>query len=226
SRNKLEALEAQINALQQELRDLKGKVHKTGQTAQKAYAANPPPPKAAPPAPTAPTAVAKMTPANRPSVCAIEGIPEVWTKTGTPYIDNLNCIAITSRLHVDVGGYGYHPNTGPLTVPAGVPFTVPQDLDSGINARPPRIGVIGTFMADWVYSLIYDMGGSSDGFGNSAIGCAGASGCRIGLLPGGITSGIQTAYLSYQGIKGVAIEGGYSNTFFTLDQPTGTNDIM
>jgi phosphate-selective porin OprO/OprP len=54
------------------------------------------------------------------------------------------------------------------------------------------------------------------------------------LLPGGITSGIQTAYLSYQGWKGnynghpwnVAIEGGYSNTFFTLDQATGTNDIM
>src|SRR5215468_8811810 len=45
SRNKLETLEAQINALQQELRDLKGKVNKAEQTAQKAYAANPPPPK-------------------------------------------------------------------------------------------------------------------------------------------------------------------------------------
>ena len=82
SREKVDALEAQINALQQELRDLKGKVNKTEQTAQKAYAANPPPPKAAPRAPTAPTAVAKMTASNRPSVCAIEGIPGVWTKTG------------------------------------------------------------------------------------------------------------------------------------------------
>ena len=98
---------------------------------------------------------------------------------------------------------------------------MPQNLDSGINARRARIGVIGTFMVDWVYSLIYDMGGSSDGFSSSTIGCAGATGSRIALLPGGITSGIQTAYLSYQGIKGVAIEGGYSNTFFTLDQPTG-----
>ena len=112
SRDEMDALKAQINALQQEVRELRGKVNKAEQTAQKAYAANPPPPKAAPPAPTAPTAVAKMTPSNRPSVCAIEGIAEVWTKTGTPYIDNLNCIVITSRLHVDVGGYDYRPNIG------------------------------------------------------------------------------------------------------------------
>ena len=175
-----------------------------------------------------------MTPSNRPSVCAIEGIPGVWTKTGVQYIDNLNCIALTSRLHVDVGGYDYRPNVLFDPHHPTIPWTVPQNLDSGINARRARIGVIGTFMADLVYSLIYDMGGSSDGFGNSATGCvvsgAGSATCRIGLLPGGITSGIQTAYLSYQGFKGpswnVAIEGGYSNTFFTLDQPTGTNDIM
>ena len=135
---------------------------------------------------------------------------------------------------MDVGGYDYRPNVLFDPHHPTIPWTVPQNLDSGINARRARIGVIGTFMADWVYSLIYDMGGSSDGFGNSATGCvvsgAGSATCRIGLLPGGITSGIQTAYLSYQGFKGpswnVAIEGGYSNTFFTLDQATGTNDIM
>jgi phosphate-selective porin OprO/OprP len=70
---------------------------------------------------------------------------------------------------------------------------VPQELDSGVNARRARFGVIGTFQSDWVYSLIYDLGGSSDGFSSSTIGCAGATGCRIALLPGGITSGIQTA---------------------------------
>jgi phosphate-selective porin OprO/OprP len=54
------------------------------------------------------------------------------------------------------------------------------------------------------------------------------------LLPGGIASGIQTAYLSYQGWKGnynghpwnVAIEGGYSDTFFSLDEATSSNDLM
>jgi len=67
SRDKVDALEAQINALQQELRDLKGKVNKAEQTAQKAYAANPPSPKSPSPAPTAPTAVAQND-AGEPAV--------------------------------------------------------------------------------------------------------------------------------------------------------------
>src|SRR5262249_19079742 len=59
---------------------------------------------------------------------------------------------------------------------------------------------------------------------------AGAT-CTIGLLPGGIFSGIQTAYLSYQGFKGgnnwnAAIEGGYSDTFFGIEEATSSNDIM
>jgi hypothetical protein len=67
SRDRVDALEAQINALQQELRDLKGKVNKAEQTAQKAYAANPPSPKSPSPAPTAPTAVAQND-AGEPAV--------------------------------------------------------------------------------------------------------------------------------------------------------------
>ena len=85
-----------------------------------------------------------MSPGNRPSIC-------------TP--DGLNCIAFTSRLHFDAGGYGYDPNTA---------STVPQHLDLGLNARRARIGVLGTFMGDWSYALIYDFGGSSDGFGGLA----------------------------------------------------------
>jgi phosphate-selective porin OprO/OprP len=83
-----------------------------------------------------------------------------------PYIDNLNCIALTSRLHVDVGGYDYRPTPFNPLHPS-IPWTVPQNLDDGINARRARIGVIGTFQGDWVYSLIFDLGGSSDGFGSS-----------------------------------------------------------
>jgi phosphate-selective porin OprO and OprP len=45
-------------------------------------------------------------------------------------------------------------------------------------------------MGDWNYGLVYDFGGSSDGFGGTA----------PGSLPGGGTSGIQNAYLSYQSI--------------------------
>jgi phosphate-selective porin OprO/OprP len=142
-----------------------------------------------------------MSAGFRPAICSTDG---------------LNCIAITSRLHFDVGGYDYRPNTT---------ATSPQHLDDGVNARRARLGVLGTFMGDWNYGLIFDFGGSSDGFGGTA-GCTGAAGCRVGLLPGGITSAIQSAYLSYQGIKGLAIEGGYMDSLYTLDEATSSNDIL
>ena len=55
-------------------------------------------------------------PNNRPTICTA---------------DQANCVAITSRLHYDVGGYDYRPNTA---------ATVPQKLDSGQNVRRARIG--------------------------------------------------------------------------------------
>jgi phosphate-selective porin OprO/OprP len=196
SKDKLDALEDQIAALQREIKALKGKVNTTEKTAEKAYAASTPTAKAPPPAPSA---VVKMSAGNRPSIC-------------TP--DGLNCIAITSRLHLDVGGYSYDPNTA---------LTSPQHLDAGVNARRARIGVLGTFMGDWNYGLVYDFGGSSDGFGGTV---ASNNGTTTGLLPGGITSGIENAYLSYQGIKGLAIEGGYMDVPYTLDEATSSNDIL
>ena len=36
-----------------------------------------------------------------------------------------------------------------------------QDLNSGVNARRARIGVVGKFAGDWNYSLIFDFGGST-----------------------------------------------------------------
>jgi phosphate-selective porin OprO/OprP len=109
---------------------------------------------------------------------------------------------LTSRLHFDVGGYSYHPNTL---------ATVPQNLDNGFNARRARIGVLGTFMGDWNYALVYDFGGSEDGFPPVA---------------GAPTSGIENAYLSYTGFKPFAIEGGYMDLPYTLDEATSSNDIM
>lgn len=195
SPEQIEKMQAQIQALQQQLQSMKKKVD----TAEKAYAAAPVLAKA--PAP-APTAVVKMSPGNRPSIC-------------TP--DGLNCIAITSRLHLDVGGYSFDPNTA-----AG-----PQHLDSGVNARRARIGVLGTFLGDWNYALVYDFGGTSDGFGGT-VGSTG--GITTALLPGGITSGIENAYLSYVGFKPaggqLALEGGYMDVPYTLDEATSSNDIM
>lgn len=148
-----------------------------------------------------PDAVVHM-PNNRPTICTV---------------DEQNCIAITSRLHFDAGGYDYHPNS------AG---TVPQKLDDGVNARRARIGVLGKFLGDWNYALIYDFGGSSDGFG----GTASANGVPVGFLPGGGTSGIEQAYLSYTGLKPfggkLAVEAGFMDLLYTLGESTSSNDLL
>jgi phosphate-selective porin OprO/OprP len=147
-------------------------------------------------------------PNNRPTICTA---------------DEQNCIAITSRVHFDAGGYDYRPNSR---------LTSPQKLDDGVNARRARIGVLGRFLGDWNYALIYDFGGSSDGFGGSgSIGAAnGVGGTSVGFLPGSAVSGFENAYLSYTGIKPfggkLAIEGGYMDTPYTLDEATSSNDIL
>jgi phosphate-selective porin OprO and OprP len=143
--------------------------------------------------------VVKM-PNNRPTICTA---------------DDQNCISITSRLHIDVGGYNYRPNTA---------ATTPQRLDDGVNARRARIGLVGKFMGDWNYALIYDFAGSSDGFA----GTASAGGTAVGFLPGGGLSGIENAYLSYTGFKPfggkLAIEGGYMDLPYTIDEAMSSND--
>ena len=148
-----------------------------------------------------PDAIVRM-PNNRPTICTA---------------DEQNCVAITSRLHLDAGGYNYRPNTTD---------TKPQLLDNGVNARRARIGVVGKFFGDWDYALIYDFAGSSDGFA----GTASAGGTSVGFLPGGGLSGIQNAYLSYKGIRPfggqLAIEGGYMKTLYTLDEAMSSNDIL
>lgn len=147
-----------------------------------------------------PDAIVKM-PNNRPTICTA---------------DDRNCISLTSRLHFDAGGYNYRPNTA---------ATNPQRLDDGINVRRARIGVIGKFLDDWNYALIYDFGGTSDGFG----GTASVNGAAVGFLPGGALSGVENAYLSYTGIKPfggkLAIEGGIMDTPYTLDEASSSNDI-
>ena len=152
--------------------------------------------------PTAPSDVVVKLPNNRPTICTA---------------DDQNCIAITSRLHFDAGGYDYRPNSA---------ATVPQRLDDGVNARRARIGIIGKFFGDWNYALIYDFAGSSDGFASTAS----VGGASVGFLPGGALSGIENAYLSYTGFKPfggkLAIEGGYIDVPYTLDEATSSNDIL
>src|SRR5712672_28734 len=149
----------------------------------------------------APSDVVVTMPNNRPTICTA---------------DDQNCIAITSRLHFDAGGYDYRPNSA---------ATVPQRLDDGVNARRARIGVIGKLFGDWNYALIYDFGGASDGFASTAS----VGGTAVGFLPGGALSGIENAYLSYTGFKPLggklAIEGGVMDLPYTLDEASSSNDI-
>ena len=153
-------------------------------------------------APVPPSEAVVTMPNNRPTICTA---------------DEQNCIALTSRIHFDAGGYDYHPNSA---------ATDPQRLDNGVNLRRARIGVLGKFLGDWNYALIYDFGGSSDGFG----GTGSAGGVPVGFLPGGAVSGVENAYLSYTGFKPfggtLAVEGGIMDLPFTLGEATSSNDIL
>src|SRR5262249_52377376 len=158
-----------------------------------------------------PDAALLTMPGNRPTFCTA---------------DNRNCISLTGRLHFDVGWYNYRPNTA---------ATIPQGLNDGVNARRARIGVLGKFPDDWNYALIYDFGGSSDGFASTgsfgaSAGPPPAGGTSIGFLPGGGTSGIENAYLSYTGFKPfggtLAIEGGYMDLLYTLGNAMSSNDTL
>jgi phosphate-selective porin OprO/OprP len=221
--DKVDRLQHQVEQLQEQLREQIKQVKKDLAEAKKkaaeataapspfdgAYAADIPNGVAKTPI-APPSAIVTMSPNNAPSIC-------------TP--DQLNCIGLTGTLHLDVGGYNYRPATGRGIASTGVPVapsTIPQQLDDGINVRRARIGVLGKFMGDWNYNLTYDFGNSSDGFG----------GLAPGSLPGGGTSGIEQAYLSYTGLSkwtgltGFAIEGGYMVVPYTLDQSTSSNDTM
>jgi phosphate-selective porin OprO/OprP len=208
--------DAEIAALKQQLRLMEQKLDKlqrqtTANTAAAANAkaeakvavanANAAYPAKGPIAPLPDAAVVTM-PNNRPTICTADG---------------QNCIAITGRLHFDGGGYDYHPNSA---------ATVPQRLDNGVNARRARIGVAGKFLGDWNFALIYDFGGTSDGFASTAS----VGGTGVGFLPGGALSGLENAYLSYTGFKPfggtLAIEGGIMDLPYTLEEATSSNDIM
>jgi phosphate-selective porin OprO/OprP len=132
---------------------------------------------------------------------------------GLSSCDGQNTINLTGRVHMDTGGYVNYSHFG-----AGFP----TGLASGVNFRRARIGVQGKFMGDWDYALIYDFGGTSDGFGGSA----------PGSLPGGAVSGIENAFITYKGFYNhhqpfpVAITMGAIDVPFTLSESMSSNDLL
>lgn len=128
-----------------------------------------------------------------------------WTSA-----DGMDSIELTGRLHFDVGAYtNYKPDVG-LTNPAG--------LNSGVNARRARIGVTGKFGGDFNYTLIGEFGGTSD--------------TQNPLASGFATSGIENAYITYNGFNKIdhvvplAFDVGYLDVPFTLDEAVSSNDTM
>jgi phosphate-selective porin OprO/OprP len=104
--------------------------------------------------------------------------------------------ALTGRIHADVGDYAGYDPKSKVTSP--------QNLNSGFNLRRARIGVTGKAAGDFTYGFIYDAGGTTDA----------------------APTGIQTAQVGYTGIKNMIFEIGYSDTFFTLDESTSSNDTL
>jgi phosphate-selective porin OprO/OprP len=118
-------------------------------------------------------------------------------RPGISSADGQNTIELTSRLHFDIADYlRVHPQS-----PTG-----PHSLTSGVNARRARLGVLGKFMGDWNYAFIIDAGGSTDSTPTSTL--------------------IENAFISYTGFRPVAIDLGYLDVPFTLDEATSSNDIM
>jgi phosphate-selective porin OprO/OprP len=139
------------------------------------------------------------TPASTPHV-----IQSGSNQFGLASADGRNSIELTGRLQLDYGDY--------INYSKASSATSLNDLNSGENARRARIGVAGTFLGDWKYALIYDFGGSSDSLSP--------------LISGAGASGIENAYIEYVGIPQVAIDLGYMDTPYSLDEPTGSGDLM
>jgi phosphate-selective porin OprO/OprP len=189
--SQIRALQEQIRQLNQQLQTLQGQVNQQQQNqvqTQRSVEQM----RAQPAQPSAPSGIVASMPNNRPTLSTADG---------------QNSIALTGRIHFDMGDYlDYNPQSHG----AGVT----QNLNSGVNLRRGRLGVIGKVLGDWNYALIYDFGGSND------------TGPSNPGTPANQTGGIETAEISYTGLRPFVFELGYQDTPFTLDEATSSNDIM
>jgi len=187
--SQIQALQDQVRALTQQLQNLQSQVNQTQQSQTQTQ-------RTVDQIKTQPQAssggiVASM-PNNRPTLSTADG---------------QNSIALTGRIHFDSGDYvSYTPASRKVA---------PNDLNSGVNLRRGRIGVVGKVAGEWNYGLIYDFGGSNDsGAGN----------------PGGTNAanggGVEVAELTFTGIPHLALEGGYGDVPWTLEEAESSNDIM
>src|SRR6266403_655442 len=134
-----------------------------------------------------------------------------------------NTVELFGRLQLDTGGYpGYSP--APMTLDR-------KGLAAGIDLRRARIGVIGTFMTDWHYAFVYDLGNSAESSNpNNAFASANSS--TSPTTSNTFLSGIENALLTYNGFYNhgqqfpVAFDFGIQAVPWTLEEATSSNDLM
>jgi phosphate-selective porin OprO/OprP len=203
----LNALQQQVELLQRQLRELQGQIAPLEAQARAAAAGQAQSQATVQKTQEAVAPPAQSKTADKVTQTASAGGPKVIEsethRFGLSSADGRNTIQLTGRVHFDVGDYvNYEPASK---------GTTPQNLSSGVNARRARIGVLGKVDQDFGYGLIYDFGGSSDTLNSANTGAP--------------TSGIEQAYIQYNGVKGLIVEGGYLDTPFTLDESNSSNDI-
>jgi phosphate-selective porin OprO and OprP len=134
-----------------------------------------------------------------------------------------NTIELLGRLQLDTAGYlKYRPASETLDQ---------KGLADGIDIRRARFGVIGNFMADWHYSLVYDFGNTADGYNqNNAL--ANANSSTSPTTSNNYLAGVENAFVTYNGFYNrgqqfpVAIDFGIWDVQWTLEQSTSPLDTM
>ncbi len=224
--DRIDAIERQIGQLQSELQRLRRELGDTTQELRQSRAETQRAREQAREAKEAARQVQRKAPATAVSgvqtrAAAIQAATPAAASPPGPHVtqsatnrfglesaDGRHLIALTGRLHFDAGDYlDYNPQSKK--------FASVQNLNSGVNARRARLGVTGKFAGDWNYAFVYDFGGSSDG---------------LPPTPGAPSSGIENAYVTYNGLnKGsvpIAFDLGYMDTPFTLNETTSSNEMM
>jgi phosphate-selective porin OprO/OprP len=134
-----------------------------------------------------------------------------------------NTVELFGRLQVDTGGYTNY-NPAPQTLDR-------KGLSDGIDLRRARIGVIGTFMSDWHYAFVYDLGNSSDS-SNIDNALASANSGTSPTTSNTFLSGVENAFITYNGFYShgqqfpVAFDFGIMDVPWTMEEATSSNDIM
>jgi len=134
-----------------------------------------------------------------------------------------NTIELFGRLHIDTGGYTkYQP----------APETLDQKgLADGVDLRRARFGVVGNFMQDWHYALVYDFGNTSDS-NNPNDAFANANSSTSPTTSTNYLAGVENAFITYNGFYQhgerfpVAFDFGVQDVLWTMDEATSSNDTM